>query len=304
LTSWDTSSRNTGNDVTTLKMRKDDRWHLVGGNAPARDALLDPHPDACEPYRRRRSMAMLFRWLVSYLLLPFSLILTLLGTGTLLLWLTSRQRTGKILVTIAVLGTLILSLPVTSGLFLKPLARFPPLADLAPAAGARWVVVLGSGYSSVQSIPANGRLDAASLARLVEGIRVYRGLPGSRLVLSGGRQAFDGVPQAEVLADAAGSLGVPRADMMLESTSGDTQDEARLVRDIVHDDRFVLVTSASHMLRSMRLFEKQGMRPIAAPAGFWSDRTGSLPSSQNLVKADQADHEYVGMLWSLLRGTM
>jgi uncharacterized SAM-binding protein YcdF (DUF218 family) len=246
---------------------------------------------------------MLFKWVISYLLLPFTLVLILLAAGTVLIWFTSRQRTGKALITVGVVGMLMGAWPVTNRVFLKPLGRFAPLADLAPAAGARWIVVLGSGYSTKRDVPANGRLDAAALVRLVEGIRLYRALPGCRLVFSGGA-AFDGVAQAEVMAEAARSLGVPSVDMVLESTSGDTQDEARLVHDIVHDDRLILVTSASHMPRSMRLFEKQGMRPIAAPAGFWSDRNTPLPSSQNILHIDRAGHEYVGMLWALLRGAM
>jgi uncharacterized SAM-binding protein YcdF (DUF218 family) len=77
-----------------------------------------------------------------------------------------------------------------------------------------------------------------------------------------------------------------------------------LVRDIVHGDRFVLVTSLIHMKRSLKLFRKQGMDPVPAPAGTWTGTTRFLPTSGHLVGADAADHEYVGMLWSFLRGTL
>jgi len=36
-----------------------------------------------------------------------------------------------------------------------------------------------------------------------------------------------------------------------ESESKDTKDEARLIKEMVGDDKFVLVTSASHMPRSV-----------------------------------------------------
>jgi uncharacterized SAM-binding protein YcdF (DUF218 family) len=247
---------------------------------------------------------MLLKKLVSYLLLPFPLILLLLVIGTVLLWFTSRQRAGKILVSVGAFALLVFSFPATNQLLLSPLGQFRPfVASSSATAAIRWVVVLGSGYSTAAGAPATARVDSMGLERLVEGIRLVRSIPGSKLLVSGGSY-LTGVPQAQVLADAAVALGVPRADIVLEATSFDTQDEARLVRDIVRDDRFLLVTSAIHMRRSMRLFEKQGMKPIAAPAGFWSDRRGLLPSSQNIVRADYADHEYLGMLWSLLRGTM
>lgn len=247
--------------------------------------------------------AMLLKKIVSYLLLPYPLVLVLLITGTLLLWFTSRQRAGKALVAVGVFVLLILSWPVTGNLLLAPLHRSRPLVISAETVGVRWVVVLGGGYSTQAQTPANARLSSPSLVRLIEGIRLTRGLPGSRLLLSGG-PVYGGVPEAEVMAEAAALLGIPRTEMVLESKSVDTQDQARLVRDIVGDDRFVLVTSALHMRRSLRLFEKQGMKPIPAPAGFWSDQTALLPSSQSIVIADAVDHEYIGMLWSILRGTM
>lgn len=246
---------------------------------------------------------MLLKKLVSYFLLPYPVILTLLVLGTALLWFTKRQRAGKILVTAGVGLALVLSLPLTVGWLTRPLYRFRPLDDLSLAAGARWVVVLGSGYSTPARVPPNGRLDTASLERLVEGIRLQRALPGSKLVTSGGL-AYAGVPQSQVLADAAMALGVAPSDIVQEPRSLDTADEAELVQAIVGTDRFVLVTSTTHMRRSMRLFEKRGLHPIPAPAGFWPNGRFPLPSSSQLVNADRADHEYIGLLWAALKGQL
>ena len=41
-----------------------------------------------------------------------------------------------------------------------------------------------------------------------------------------------------------------------------------VVKEIVGKDKFILVTSASHMLRAMALFRKQGMEPIPAPTDY------------------------------------
>jgi uncharacterized SAM-binding protein YcdF (DUF218 family) len=246
---------------------------------------------------------MFLKKAISYVLLPLPLILIVTVVGVLVLWFSSRQRTGKILVTVGASLLLLLSSGLTSGWLLSPLHHFKPLTDLTQAAGARWIVVLGSGFSTSPDAPATGRLSDSTLERLIEGIRLYRALPGAKLILSGGVE-FDVVPQAEVLADAAALLGVPRKDLVLESKSVDTQDEAVLIRDIVGKDPFVLVTSIPHMRRSMLLFEKQGMTPIPAPAGFWFDHPGYWPSSGQLGMIGEADHEYFGLLWSRLRGTI
>jgi uncharacterized SAM-binding protein YcdF (DUF218 family) len=245
---------------------------------------------------------MSFKNVVSLFLLPFPLIVICLVAGTFLLWFTARQRAGKILVTVALGILLVCSIGATNRLLLSPLRGYRPLANVADAAGARWIVVLGGGYATFPTVPATLRLEGSTLERLVEGVRLYRMLGGAKLIVSGG-PTYDGVPQADVLADAAVSLGVPRGDVVLESTSVDTQDEAKLIKEIVHDDQIILVTSAVHMRRSMGLFRKQGMAPVAAPAGYWPGGS-MLPGAANLVRAEHADHEYVGMLWSKLRGTL
>jgi uncharacterized SAM-binding protein YcdF (DUF218 family) len=96
--------------------------------------------------------------------------------------------------------------------------------------------------------------------------------------------------------------------VILESLSKDTKDEARLIKNIVGNDRFVLVTSASHMPRSMALFKKLGMQPIPAPTDYWvKERQGIspamfFPSSNGLRKAERAFYEYLGLAWANLRG--
>lgn len=148
---------------------------------------------------------------------------------------------------------------------------------------------------------------SVSLVRLVEGIRLQKVLPGSKLILSGG-SPFDPVPNAKVMADVALALGVKEEDIILESLSRDTKDEAQGVLNVVGGDRFVLVTSASHMPRSVALFEHLGMRPIPAPVGHHvKARLGMspamfFPKAGGLLKAQMAVHEYLGLVWARMRG--
>jgi uncharacterized SAM-binding protein YcdF (DUF218 family) len=251
---------------------------------------------------------MLLKKVISYCLLPFPIALVLLGIGVVLLWFTSRQRAGRIAASLG-LGFLVLfSWEPTSHWLMGPLARFRPLQNPAvTAAGVRWVVVLAGGYDPAPGMPATVRLSGYTLERLIEGIRIYRALPGSKLVMSGGRAPGHPpgeLPASEVMVQAAEALGVPRADTVQEARSLDTHDESVFVRELVGNDRFVLVTSIVHMRRSMGLFEKQGMTPIPAPAGFSSTEVGFTPSVQQVAVIEDAEHEYIGMLWSRLRGQL
>ena len=78
-----------------------------------------------------------------------------------------------------------------------------------------------------------------------------------------------------------------------------------MIRDIVLDDPFVLVTSATHMKRAVALFNFHGLDPIPAPTYFLikeSDRVTPMPSSGSLGKSEAAFHEYLGIVWANLMG--
>ena len=249
---------------------------------------------------------MLLKKAVSYCLLPFPVMLVLLAGGVLLLWFTSRQRAGRVAVSMGLGLLFLLSWEPTSDWLIGPLERVRPLRNPAvTAAGARWVVVLAGGYDPSPGMPATARLSGSTLERLIEGIRIHRVLPGSKLVMSGGRipgHPADETAESEVMVQAAEELGVARADTVQEARSLDTQDEAVFVRELVGDDRFVLVTSLIHMRRSLGLFAKQGMTPIPAPAGLGHDEIRWTPSFHQFADVEAAEHEYVGILWSRLRG--
>jgi uncharacterized SAM-binding protein YcdF (DUF218 family) len=88
-----------------------------------------------------------------------------------------------------------------------------------------------------------------------------------------------------------------------------TQEEAELIREIVGTAPFVLVTSDYHMPRAMMLFKALGMNPIPAPSGQCGRTEGEsrfspgrlFPNAANLVTADVAVHEYLGILWTRLQ---
>ncbi len=169
------------------------------------------------------------------------------------------------------------------------------------------LVVLGGGHISDPKIPITGQLSDASMARLVEGIRLHRELPKSKLILSGG-SFFDRVSNAKVLSEVAMAIGVKKKNILLEEISKDTEDQARLIQQIVSKDQFILVTSASHMPRTMAFFRKLGMDPLPAPTEHLVKESVAktperfYPSAGGLRKAERAFYEYLGLAWAKLRG--
>lgn len=242
------------------------------------------------------------------MLMPYSLIVSLLLIGLYLLWFTRKKKAGKVIITSGVAFLLILSYAAVPDFFLSQLERkYPPLIDTLPSEKIQWVVVLGGGHASDPELPATGQISGASLSRLIEGIRIYRQLPQSNLVLSGGI-VFDPKPEARTMLEVASVLGVNQDNLILDIASKDSKDQAVRIKEIIDNERFVLVTSASHLPRAMALFQAQDMNPIPAPTDFWikesqSVNPGSLfPRIGNLKKMERAMHEYLGILWARLRG--
>jgi len=249
---------------------------------------------------------------------PLPLGLAILILGLVCLWATRRQRLGKALVTLGTLLLLLLSFPFLSVELLASLeGRYPALlhpetiswetgkAEPSP----RWIVVLGGGHVSDPQLPANSQISEGALGRLVEGVRLYKAIPGSKLLLSGGG-GFDPVPEAEVMAQIAVLLGVKPDDMVLEPYSQDTADEAEIIANMVGREKIILVTSAAHMPRSMALFKKRGLQPIPAPTNYLVRKAQGpqilrfFPSPGNLELMAIAVHEYLGLAWAYLRGAI
>lgn len=251
----------------------------------------------------------LFKKLIAPFLMPVPFSLALLLLGLLLLWFTRRQRAGKCLATLGAVALLLLGYGAVSGRLLATLERrHAPVTDVSATVGrVRWVVVLGGGSSADEGLPAVMRLSEGSLARLVEGIRLQRQLPGSRLLLSGG-SVFGSDPDAETMRALAVELGVDPAALELDNISPDTETQAEAVRALLGTEEFYLVTSASHMPRALALFQKAGTNPLPAPTHFLTQKDRGLapsdffPNSGGLRRAEATTYEYLGLAWAKVRG--
>ena len=100
------------------------------------------------------------------------------------------------------------------------------------------------------------------------------------------------------------SLGVKQEDIIRLDTTKDTKDEAIETKRVVGDEALILVTSASHMKRSVLLFQKEGLNVIASPTNhlaYEDDSYSSYFSAKNLRNCEMAIHEYLGLIYSYLR---
>ena len=167
-----------------------------------------------------------------------------------------------------------------------------------PAVG--YIVVLGSSYAPRDGIPVTAALDGDGLNRIVEGVRIMRKLGALRLIVSGGAPPGR-TPSAIGYAKLARDLGVDDGSLVVLDGSLDTGSEARSVAALIGASPFILVTSAYHMPRAMRLMQHAGTRPFPAPTGQLAHESerrswaGLLPTSIGLRRTERAVHEYLGL---------
>ncbi len=242
----------------------------------------------------------LLKKIIGFVLMPMSILLVLFFFGIIMLWSTKRQRAAKIILTLTCLLLVFLSYGFLSYWPLEKLeSLYPPLdVKMTRLNDINWVVVLaGEGQETT--------------VRLVEGIRIYRSLPGARLLVSGGKvYPTAPAPASEEMARMAVELGVNPTDIVQESISRDTKDEAKIIKSMLGEKQFILVTSAYHMPRSMALFMAQGMRPNPAPTGFLIKEGNHLspvrffPSAESIHDAELVVHEVLGILSARIMGRL
>jgi uncharacterized SAM-binding protein YcdF (DUF218 family) len=247
--------------------------------------------------------------------LPFSLALIIGGA---LLWRFSRfQRLAR---TCGITGALWLiacsNVGVGTWLVRGLESRFPAQPAFAPAtplpadlARCRYIVVLGGGHTPVAAWSPNNQLSTSALSRIVEGVRIARALPDTRLIVTGPSDPEKlGPTHAHIYAEVAVSLGIARERIIEVADPRDTEQEAVAIHAISQGAPVALVTSAWHLPRAVALCRRAGFDPVACPSDY-SARPPELHFTDFLTwnltgldRSTKAFYERLGATWSLLRG--
>ena len=246
---------------------------------------------------------MLLSKISNLLAQPLNLALVLLISG--LLWGEKKPRPARRLLFAGVLVLALTGMRPLSDTLLSSLERqspeVPANADLSGYAG---VVVLGGSLDSgriaqhYQQPLLNG-----SAERLTMAMALWRRNPALRIVFTGGEGELFGTGPAE--SERArrffASQGLPPEALTLESRSSNTYENAVFTRALpgVHpQQRWLLVTSAGHMPRSLAVFRKAGWNVTPYPVDF---RTAGLAPWSDYSLREGADqweaalHEWMGI---------
>jgi uncharacterized SAM-binding protein YcdF (DUF218 family) len=210
------------------------------------------------------------------------------------------RKTGGALLALAVLWSLLWSLPPVSDGLRGLLERRYSVVDESELPTADAVVVLGGGSQYGWLNRPNVRPEDLESSRLAAGARVWLAGRAPVVILSGG--GVRGISEARRMASAIVRLGVPDSVLLLEERSRDTRDNAQFTAELVQPQgvrTILLVTSSLHMPRAALLFREAGFQVVPVPVperarrSRWHDRW--LPSRNALWRSGRAMKEFAAL---------
>lgn len=253
--------------------------------------------------------------IVKSLATPVVWVLVLLVVG-LILTRRSRRRKGVFRIGwyAVLLGTILLftlSLSLVADLLAYSLeCRYsPPQPDVLDTVAI--VVVLGGGVRPSGGLRVEAGLSECAYPRLYEGVKAFKASGASLLVCCGGRPWEGAESEAEVMKAMAIAMGVSEDRILAETRSHNTMQNAACLAELLpagQDRQIGLVTTATHMLRSVKVFERHfaGDTIVPIPANYTSGSRlwmfdSFVPSSRCLERSTVALHEWLGLLWYWVR---
>ena len=147
--------------------------------------------------------------------------------------------------------------------------------------------------------------------RFFAGIDLYKAERSNRLIFTGGINPFVAnlPPEGNIYIKEAISMGIPKKDLFTTSPVTNTLQEAKAIKKLLHGEivsskkRIILVTSAFHMKRAQKVFEREGISVIPYPVDFKSNKSFLsllsnplrwVPSSHYFNESSSAIREIIG----------
>ena len=237
---------------------------------------------------------------VTFFVEPFGIVFTLLILGVIFLYI-KKEMQAKIFLSSSLFFLFLFSYPPFSNFLVQNLENQYQKYDYKQ--DIQYIHVLGNGHNTDETQPISSHVSDAGTKRVLEGVIIHKQIPNSKIIFTG--YAGDtNTTNAVMNSKLALALGVSQESMIINGSPTDTREEAEFMKTIVESEPFILVTSATHMPRSMMLFESLGLHPIAAPTNFYKSEFDGLfkaPNTTAFKITTTAMHEYIGILWAKIR---
>jgi uncharacterized SAM-binding protein YcdF (DUF218 family) len=247
-------------------------------------------------------MFFLLSKIVWFILTPFNLALFAL-TGAMLAMYIKRHKLARTLGITSWAILMIFAVLPTGQLMIRPLeSRYPVPTEIErPVKG---IIVLGGTMYPDIGLSRGAPQLMSTADRLTAFADLGRKYPWAKLVFTSGQGsvAQDGIPEAAMIRDMLGIMGFyPNKRLIIEDRARNTWENAKFSKRLVNPkpgERWILVTSASHMPRAVGVFRKLGWDVIPYPTDYFTAGKGGKTGSSyitNMLMAQAALKEYIGI---------
>jgi uncharacterized SAM-binding protein YcdF (DUF218 family) len=219
-----------------------------------------------------------------------------------------KNKKKIIYIAIGVLYTL--STPIFSNSFFKLVEGSEYRKPISAIDSADAIVVL-SGMLEINEVGDSTYIEWGDPDRFFGGVALFKACKAQKLVFTGGKMPWDNAKKTEgqVLKEYAISNGIASEKIFVTKDVENTADEAVAVKELISPSKkIILVTSAFHMNRANKLFEKKGFEVIPYKVDYKSDRSKEitiidfLPSAEYLKTTEIGIREIIGRLFYLVKG--
>ena len=218
-------------------------------------------------------------------------------------------KNKKKIIYIAIGVLYILSTPIFSNNFFKLVEGSEYRKPISAIDSADAIVVL-SGMLQINEVGDSTYIEWGDPDRFFGGIALFKVGKAQKLVFTGGKMPWEKAKktEGEVLKEYAISNGIAYENIFVTKEVENTADEAVAVKELISpSNRIILVTSAYHMYRSKRLFEKQGFIVIPFKVDYKAIGNNLvtfmdfLPSAGNLGMTEKGMREIIVKYYYLLQ---
>lgn len=248
-------------------------------------------------------MIYFIKFFYSTFLLPpgiFVLALALLSS-----WLFYKKQRGVDSIVAGISLLLYLSaMPLLSNILIRSLeSQYKPPVQLTGDV----IIMLGGGATlDTPNLHGKGHLSGDAANRLLTCLQLYHQLKVP-IIVSGGQVYKTTGTEGEIAERILLDVGVPSDKIIIENKSLNTFENARNTKKIVVKRKYhhpVIVTSAFHMPRAIKQFQKVGVTGTPYPTDYLTNITEEfeimnlIPSAEAISKSSLAMKEYLGLLTS------
>ncbi len=230
--------------------------------------------------------------------------------GSIILLLLGYFYKKRWLTIIAAIFLYIFSLGIISDILLKIVEHPWERRKLSSVPYSDAIVVLSG---SLHPAPGSNKVrEWNDPDRFLAGITLYKAGKASKLIFTGGVNPLlpNFPPESEFYLEEAKSLGVPEKSIRLTPPVINTSQEAKAIRKLINrydqKQEIILITSAFHINRAKKMFERQGFKVFPYPVDFkragswaggsWKDPLKWFPSAHALSSSSGSLREILGRL--------